>query len=78
MLNKIVLVTNDFGGREALYLNGTIVVQNNPMPRFEVTDTMTKNQPFEFAEVEVSGDWLDGVRKYPDELEDIPDNVFTD
>lgn len=78
MPNKIVLVSNDFGGSEALYLNGVIVIQNNPMPRFEVTDTMTKNQPFEFAEVEVSGDWLDGVGKYPDKLEDIPANVFTD
>lgn len=77
MLNKIVLVTNDFGGREALYLNGAIVVQNNPMPRFEVTETMTNHQPFEFKEVEVSGQWLDDVNRYPEKLEDIPENVFT-
>lgn len=76
-MNKIVLVSNDFGGREALYLNGAIVIQNNPMPRFEVTDTMTNNQPFEFKEVEVSGDWLDNVNRYPEKLEEIPADVFT-
>jgi hypothetical protein len=77
MTNKIVLVTNDFGGREALYLNGAIIIQNNPMPRFEVTETMTNNQPFDFKEVEVSGDWLDNVNRYPEKLEDIPADVFT-
>lgn len=77
VMNKIVLVSNDFGGREALYLNGAIVIQNNPMPRFEVTDTMTNNQPFEFKEVEVSGDWLDNVNRYPEKLEEIPADVFT-
>lgn len=78
MKNKIVLVTNDFGGREALYLNGVLVIQNNPMPRFEVTDTMTNHQPFEFQEVEVSGDWLDDVSRYPEKFEDIPVDVFTE
>lgn len=77
VMNKIVLVSNDFGGREALYLNGAIVIQNNPMPRFEVTDTMTNNQPFEFKEVEVSGNWLDNVNRYPEKLEEIPADVFT-
>lgn len=78
MKNKIVLVTNDFGGREALYLNGVLVIQNNPMPRFEITETMTNNQPFEFQEVEVSGQWLDDLNKYPEKLEYIPKDVFTD
>jgi hypothetical protein len=78
MKNKIVLVSNDYGGREALYLNGKLVIQNNPMPRFEVTGTMTNYQPFDFQEIEVSGKWLDDVNKYPENLEDIPKDVFTD
>jgi len=78
MKNKIAIVSNDFGGREALYLNGVLVIQNNPMPRFEVTETMTANQPFEFKELEVSGDWLDDVGRYPQKLEDIPADVFTE
>ncbi len=27
MTNKITIVSNDAGGREALYLNGTLVIQ---------------------------------------------------
>lgn len=76
--NNIVLVVNSFGGREALYLNGKLVIQNNPMPRFEITQTMTDNQPFSFKELEVCGEWLDSKRVYPDEFKDIPDGVFTD
>lgn len=76
MTNKITIVSNDAGGREALYLNGKLVVQNNPMPRFEVTETMTNNQPFEFDELEVSAEWLDDVAFYPEKLSDIPEEVF--
>jgi len=76
-INKIVIFSNEFGGREALYLNGHIVIQNNPLPRFEVTETMTDNQPFEFVELEVSGEWLDHVGKYPEQLKDIPANRYT-
>lgn len=77
MTNKIVLVTNDFGGREALYLNGSIVIQNNPMPRFEVTETLTNNQPFDFEDIEVCGEWLEKVGRYPESFEDIPVESFT-
>lgn len=74
--NKIILVTNDAGGHEALYLNDNIVVQNNPMPRFELTDTMTLNQPFDFEELEVDANWLDEVSRYPDKFSEIPEKVF--
>lgn len=76
-VNKIVIVSNEDGGREALYLNGHLVIQNNPLPRFEVTETMTENQPFEFSELEVSGDWMEDVGKYPDRIVDIPSDVYT-
>ena len=74
--NKIILVTNDFGGRTALYLNDNLVIQNNPMPMFEVTETMTLNQPFEFEELEVSGSWLDEVGRYPNKCSEIPKEIF--
>lgn len=74
--NKIILVTNDFGGRTALYLNDNLVIQNNPMPMFEVTETMTFNQPFEFEELEVSGNWLEEVGLYPNKCSEIPEDAF--
>lgn len=78
MNNKIIMVTNEFGGRTALYLNDKLVVDNNPMPLFEVTETMTNNQPFDFEEVEVSGEWIDEVGRYPELFSTIPKDVFTD
>lgn len=74
--NKIILLRNEFDGRTALYLNDNLVVQNNPMPIFEVTETMTLNQPFEFQELEVSGEWIDEVGWYPEKFSAIPKEVF--
>jgi hypothetical protein len=75
--NKIIMVSNDYGGRTALYLNGILVVQNNPMPIFEVTETMTQNQPFDFEDLEVAGEWLEKEGRYPEKFEDIPAESFT-
>ena len=76
MTNKITLVTNTSGELEALYLNGSLVIQNNSIPRFELVDTMTNNQPFEFNEVEVSAEWICDQDNYPKKLSDIPAGVY--
>ncbi len=76
--NKIIFLRNSFGGRSALYLNDKLVVQNNPMPIFEVAETMHNNQPFSYEELEVDGEWIDEVGCYPNKFSDIPANVFSE
>lgn len=78
-MNKIILVTNEDGDYEALYLNGKIIVQGSSVPRFELTDTMSKNQPYEYETHEVTADWIEDFGgNYPDSLLDIPQDAYTD
>lgn len=76
MTNKVTIVNSTDGDWSGLFVNGKISFQSHSLPKHEMLDILSKNQPFEYEELEVDGDWLADIGQFSENLSDIPEEAF--